>query len=791
MKFKVGEQYHGFTLQQAGTVDEINSNVYIFTHDKVNTPLIAIKNEDTNKTFTTSFQTLPTNSRGAAHIIEHSVLSGSKKYPVKDLFDELMKRGLMTFINAMTSSDRTVYPFATRNEKEYFNLMDIYLDVTLNPLLDKNTFLQEGWHYELQGPKDELKFVGVVYNEMKGAYSDPFRLIYMAAYNALLPGSPFSVDSGGDPEKIIDLTYEDFKAFHKRFYHPGNAVIGVYGDAELLKELEHIDQNFLSKFDPAPPATEIINDEKLPGPLDVRINYAVNRNDSLEGKTFITVCTKLCPISDTKLTMAFAILSNILFESDASPLKEAILAAGLGKDLSGFFLDHMPYTSMFSILVGAEKDQTEIFHKCFNDALRSICDDGLNEDLILSELNAVEFSEREKSLKSQRGLNYLQAVTLARFYSIDPFEILKFDELFQSIRKAALEDHYFEHLIREYLLENPETVVVTATPDPNKNDQLAKITRDRLDSFRKNLTAAETDQLVNTTRELLKHQGTPNPPEKLKLLPGLSLSDINDKLNIPVGKVHKIEDIPCITTELFTNSITYLNIGLDVSALPTRLLPYLKLFANIVTEIGTSDRNYITIAKELAKYTGDFSTDFANHIQLSSPTNFHPILWFNVKILRIYIPQALDLISDIFQNVSFHDRQRIRQIVERNYTWTEQSIKKGSTGIPVSRVSSYLSDSGKYQEAVSGITSFFNLRELATNYEQNEEKLLSTFSLMKEILFNRDNLTISLTGAAEDLTAVNPRLPRLIDSFADAVQEDAPREFSKHPLNEAFIIPSE
>ncbi|NOZ08432.1 MAG: peptidase M16 [FCB group bacterium] len=790
MDYTIGQQYHGFMLQQAGYVDEIKSMLYLFTHAKTGTPLIAVKNDDSNKTFTVSFRTLPSDSTGAAHIIEHSVLSGSKKYPVKDLFDELLKMGLMTFLNAMTFSDRTVYPFATRNEKEYFNLMDIYLDVTLNPLLDKNTFLQEGWHYELKTPEDEVKFVGVVYNEMKGAYSDPLRLIYTSAYAALLPGTPFAVDSGGDPEKIVDLSYEDFRAFHERFYHPGNAVIGVYGNADLEDELKRIDEDFLSKFGSGKPSI-LTPARRIDGPSDIRIGYAVNPRDTLEGKTYFALCTKLFPIAEYKKNLAFGIISNILYSSDASPLKAAVLSAGLGKDLTGFFIDNMPSTSMFAVLIGADETDKEKFRECYDEALREICEKGLDKDLVFAELNSVEFSEREKSLKSQRGLNYLQAATAAAFYDLDLFEVLKFDELFKSIRQEALEGRYFEDLIEEYLIGNQQSVFLTAFPDPQKNERLAAAARTRLESFRKSLSPEEVDRIVQTTRDLLKHQETSNPPEKLKLLPSLSISDIPEKVDIRAAQVHKLGEVPCITTEVFTNSITYLNIGLDVSALPTELLPWLKLFSNLVTEIGTADRNYMTIAKELARYTGDFSSDFANHIQLKNPLEFHPIQWFNVKILRSYLPQAMELIADIFKNVSFHDRQRIRQIVERNYTWTEQSIKKGGTGIPLSRVSSYLSENGKYQEAVNGITSFFKLRDLVMHYDEKEEQLLATLSLMKEILFNRDNLTFAVTAEADDIVTINTHLPMLTDSFANNSHEDAPRDFQAHPLNEAFIVPAE
>ena len=517
MTFTAGNSYSGFTLKEHRFIDEISSDVFLFEHDILGCPLMAIKNKDSNKTFSVAFNTVPTDSTGVAHILEHSVLMGSKKYPVKDVFGEIHKGGLMTFLNAMTGSDITYYPFATRNLKEYFNIMDVYCDVVFNPLLDRSTFEQEGWHYHKEDVEGPLQFQGVVYNEMKGAFSDPIRLIFFHIFAGLMPGSTYAHESGGDPKNIPDLSYESFCDFHSQHYHPSNALFFVYGDAPLADELQYLQDNFLAGFPSSGTSCSIIEGEKVTEPVHITDTYAVDSPETSE-KTFLAVGTTVGSVVDREQNAAFQIIANILFNSDGSPLKNAIVSSGLCKDFGGFYISSScTKTFMITYLVGSEAEHKENFLDLYTKTLAEMVDRGLDHDLVLSELNKFEFSFREESSKSQRGLDLIGKAMTALKYDMNPFEGLMAEELIASLRYKALNEQYFEKLIREYLLENNSTATITLIPDPGKLARTRESEEQRLREHARTLSPAEEQQLIKRTQELMKMQQVPNDVQTLSL----------------------------------------------------------------------------------------------------------------------------------------------------------------------------------------------------------------------------------------------------------------------------------
>ncbi|RPH43442.1 MAG: peptidase M16, partial [Desulfobulbaceae bacterium] len=603
MTFTAGNTYSGFTLKKHLFIDEISSDVFLFEHDILGCPLMAIKNKDTNKTFSIAFNTVPTDSTGVAHILEHSVLMGSKKYPVKDVFGEIHKGGLMTFLNAMTGSDITYYPFATRNLKEYFNIMDVYCDVVFNPLLDRSTFEQEGWHYHKEDAAATLQYQGVVYNEMKGAFSDPIRLIFFHIFAGLMPGSTYAHESGGDPKNIPDLSYEEFCDFHSRHYHPSNAMFFLYGDAPLADELHYLQDKFLAAFPSPGSCCSIVEGEKVTAAVHITDTYAVDSPETSE-KTFLAVGTTVGSVTDREQNAAFQIIANILFNSDGSPLKNAIVSSGLCKDFGGFFLSSScTKTFMITYVVGSEAEYKEKFLDLYTKTLTEMVEKGLDHDLVLSELNKFEFSYREESSKSQRGLDLIGKAMTALKYSMDPFESLMAEELIASLRHKALNEKYFEQLIRDYLLENSSTATITLIPDPGKLARTRESEEERLRQYAKALAPTEDQRLIERTQELMKMQQAPNDVQTLALLPQLSLADLSSDIDFHSVKPTQMFGQEVLVSELDTNHISYIDIGLDFSCLPADLLPWLDLFGTIVTEIGTSRLNYMHFAKEIATCT--------------------------------------------------------------------------------------------------------------------------------------------------------------------------------------------
>lgn len=791
--FTVGSVFSGFVLNRKETITEIDSTALLFTHEKLGTPVLAIKNNDPNKTFCVAFQTLPEDSTGVAHILEHSVLMGSRKYPVKDVFGEIHKGGLMTFLNAMTGSDTTFYPFATRNLQEYFNIMDVYCDVVFNPLLLPTTLDQEGWHYHKESHDEPLKFQGVVFNEMKGDFSDPIRAIFHNTFQGLMPGSTYAHESGGDPKVIPDLTYEQFVDFHRRFYHPSNAAIFFYGDADLEEELAFVQDRFLGNYREAAPREKVQLGRTISEPVVVNDTYGIQKGMDPTGKTFLAVGSAVGTILDRERNTAFQIIAQILYNSDASPLKNAILEAGLCKDFGGLFLANSCFnTIMMTYLIGSEAHHLDTFWDVYRKTLSDMVLTGLDRDLILSELNKYEFSVRADMTKAQRGLDLIGKALPALQHGIDPFDDLRIDEMFRQIRTGALEQGYFEQLIQEHLLDNPATVEIILSPDPLKIERADQEEKKRLKAYEDSLDDEGREQLIHRTRELIKLQNTPNDGPTLALLPQLRTSDLPPRPPYHQVQTGTISDTEFLVSDLPTNGIAYIDFGFDCSVVGADLLPYLDIFATIVTEIGTDTRDYMQFAKELGIYTGGFSNSFNTYMHLSqAQTTCRPVLWFHLKSLRTYLDPALDLVEEVFSRVSFTNRRRIKEIVLREFAWAEHAVQSEGYNLAASSVFTHLSLAGRYTEYVNGATSYLQLKNLALNYDDHEESFLAALHKLRDLLFRRQGLLISMTGGGKDIDAFQQRAVPLLDALADRTVPPVQPDFHLPARNQGLCTSAE
>jgi presequence protease len=791
MIFTPGSTYSGFTLKTHKFIQEIESDVYVFEHALLKCPLLAIKNSDTNKTFSAAFNTIPTDSTGVAHILEHSVLMGSKKYPVKDVFGEINKGGLTTFLNAMTGADITYYPFATRNLKEYFNIMDVYCDVVFNPLLARSTFEQEGWHYHQESVDDPLKFQGVVYNEMKGAFSDPIRFLFHHIFGGLMPGSTYAHESGGDPKNIPDLSYEQFCDFHKRHYHPSNGFFFVYGDAPLEDELGFLQQRFFSTFDKPVPQAVIEKGEFPSEPVFITDSYAVDSTD-IKNKTFLAVGTNVSTVNQREENSAFQIIANILFNSDGSPLKNAIVSSGLCKDFGGFYMANSSYrTLMITYLVGSEAKHRDSFLGLYRSSLLKMVTDGLDRDLVLSELNKFEFSFREEASKPQRGLDLIGKAMAGFKYDTDPIAHLMNEKLIQTLRHKALNNGYFEELIKKSLLDNPSTVTVTLVPEPEKQLKNQAEEQQRLAAYDATVSEQGKKQRIDRTKELMQEQQVPNSIETLSLLPQLNLSDLSTKVNFHTVQPTEMFGQQVLVSELTTNHISYIDVGFDISCLPPDLLPLLDLFGTIVTEIGTKRLNYQQFAKEIATCTGSFSHSLTSYTKRQEPAVSRPLFWLHLKCLPDFLEQALQLLAEIFSSVSFSERSRIREIVGREFAWAEHAVQSEGYSLPATRVFAHLSLGGRYNELFNGVTSYLATKNLALNYESKEEQFLATLKNISSLLFNRNNLLLAVTADSQELGHLAKSGSCLIDALADTpvINHSLPEiQLADH---EAFITAAE
>ena len=791
MEYHTGQEYNQFILKKQEFVEEINSQVYLFEHAKLGCPLFAIKNDDINKTFSVAFNTIPTDSTGVAHILEHSVLMGSEKYPVKDVFGEINKGGLMTFLNAMTGSDITCYPFATRNIKEYFNIMDVYCDVVFKPLLTRETFEQEGWHYHQETEDGELQYQGVVYNEMKGAFSDPIRHIFFNIYKGLMPGSTYAHESGGDPQKIPDLSYEQFRQFHQKHYHASNGIFFVYGNAPLEDELQYLEEKLAAHFPEKGVRAEVVQGDDIDQPQLINETYASDSEDTSE-KTFIAVATNVARVNEREKNCAFQIIANILYNSDGSPLKNRIMSSGLCKDFGGLYLCGSSYkTVMISYLVGSEPEKREEFEALYKTALTEMVENGLDHDLVLSELNKYEFGFREDSSKAQRGLDLIGKAMSALKYGMDPFASMRNEEMLKDIRYKALEEKYFEQLIGDHLIDNPATVTICLTPDPNKQEEMQKQEQQKLQSYDATLSNEEKAARVARTQELMRQQLEPNSVETLSLLPNLHLSDLTTDIEYHQVTPELVEGRKLLVNTLDTNHISYIDVGFDFSVLPAQLLPYLDIFGTIITELGTEKLNYMEFAKEIATITGGFSCSLNTYGNLDRSKPLLPMFWLHLKCLPHYLERAIELVTSLIAKPTFADRSRIREIVGREYAWADHGAQSEGYSLATARVASHLSPAGLYREYYSGITTYRQHRELALNYEAKEEDFLAALSQIAALLFNRNNMYLSITANEKEVTAFRDISSSLITSLDAKEVEKAAMPEQTFPDNEAFITSAE
>ncbi len=790
MTFIPHNTYSSFCLKQHKQIAEIGSDVFLFEHERLGCPLLAIKNGDSNKTFAIAFNTIPTDSTGVAHILEHSVLMGSKKYPVKDVFGEINKGGLMTFLNAMTGSDITYYPFATRNLKEYFNLMDVYCDVVFNPLLENRTFEQEGYHFHQETADSPLQLQGVVYNEMKGAFSDPIRLMFHHIFNGLMPESTYSHESGGDPKNIPDLSYEEFCTFHQEHYHPSNSIIFLYGDAPLEEELHFLENNFLNRFQEKGRKAEIKTGKETKKLSYIEDSYGVESPET-NGKTFLAVGSSVSTVLNREENIAFQVIANILFNSDASPLKNAIVSKGLCKDFGGFYLADSSFkTFMITYLVGSDPEKRDTFWSLYIKTLRNMVTEGLDHDLLLSELNKQEFSLRERAGKSQRGLDLIGKAMPSLKYGTDPLESMELEEIIQTIRQKALEEKYFEKLIDHYLLDNPATVVITLKPDTEKLLETREKEQQLVDSYAAALNDSGKQLLVERTQQLMENQLAANSVESLSLLPQLSLSDLEPEIAVHTAQLVDMFGQKIILSELPTKRITYLDIGFDYSCVPSRLLPMLNLFATIVTEIGTSKLDFMTLAKEIATCSGGFSHSVNNYTRLDCD-DVKPILWFHIKYLPEYQQQVITLLAQVFSDLSLDDRLHIKEIVARECAWSEHSAQSEGYNLATARAFAHLSQAGAYNEMVSGITAYQAEQQLARDYDQLEDSFLQGLQELADCLFNRENLTLGITGCQDEINTFSGLGKAIVDALGDRPLEKETLLLPEPARHEAYITSAE
>lgn len=788
-QFKTGEKYHGFTLTEKKFVEEVNAECLLFTHDKSGARLLKVANDDHNKLFNIAFKTAPENDYGTPHIMEHSVLNGSKNFPVKSPFDVLMQGSLNTFLNAMTGSDITTYPVASMNDKDYFNLMHVYLDAVFNPQIysDPKILQQEGWHYELNSKDEPLIYKGVVYNEMKGAYSSPEVELDYQINKILFPDNTYGVSSGGYPTEIPKLTYEYFLNFHKKYYHPSNSYILLYGNADLNQELEFIDREYLSKYDVSPDKVEIPLQKPFDALKDVEKTYAVPEGSPVENQTFLSLSFVAGQSTDRALCMTFDVLTEALVNHESAPIRIALQEAGIGRDVRATFNEAQQ--NVFQITVqNANPEDKDRFREIVFSVLKKVSEEGLDKTMIEGILNRMEFRLKEGD-SAQKGLMCIMMTYQSWFFANDPFIGLEFNKPLAEVKKA-LQTNLLETTIKSHLISNPHALLMVLKPESGLQAKIDLATTEKLKAYKAGLSDEELNKLVAQTKELIEYQQSEDSPEALATIPMLELADIGKEIEWYAVTEKTVADAPVLHFDEFTNDIIYSNLYFDVRVLPQELIPYAKLLSTLLGKLGTEKYSYGELDNALNIYTGGFYALTTSFLENKTDEKLLPKLMVSSKATADKTGKLFELIDEILNKSNFGDTLRLKELITREQARVDSDIKNNGLNYAMTRLNSYYLNSGKFNELVNGLEYYRFITGLSVNFNEKAADIRAKLSETARLLFARDNVIAGVTCSEKDYLAFSEGMEKLGASFPkDAVTlKDWKFDFTKK--NEGLLTAS-
>jgi presequence protease len=752
-----------FELIREQHIAEINSLARLYRHRKTGAEVLSLINDDENKTFGITFKTPPEDSTGVAHILEHSVLCGSRNYPVKKPFVELLKGSLHTFLNAMTYPDKTAYPVASQNLQDFYNLVDVYLDAVFFPLITEDTFRQEGWHYELEGGNAPLAFKGVVFNEMKGAYSSPAAVLGKASQQSLYPDTTYGVDSGGDPKAIPDLTYEYFKNFHAKYYHPSNARIVFYGDDDPEERLTILER-VLGQFERIEVEPLVALQPKFTAPRKVIETYAASEDQALKRPGMVTVNWMLDADLDGKTTMALNVLEHALVGTPASPLRKALTDSGLGEGMTGSGLAEHTRQPYFTVgLKGIEEADGDKVEALILSTLEKLAKDGIDEATIEASMNTMEFALRENNTGSfPRGLSLMFRSLRTWLHDGDPLEPLAFEDELSALKaELASGRRLFEDLIQTYLVNNPHRTTVLLKADPALGQREMAEEQARLDAVREKLSPDELKAVEETTRKLKALQEEPDPPEGLAKIPTLGLDDLpRENKPIPIER-ETLEGVTTYTHPLATNGVIYLDLGFDLKAVAGRLLPLLPIFSRALTQTGTSKENFVQLSQRIGRSTGGVGAMRWNSTRRDGRETA-AWLFLRGKAVPDKAEELLAILRDVITDARLDNRERIKQMALEAKAGFESSLAGMGNGIVSMRLRAQFNESDWLSEQASGVTQYFFTKDLIQRIETDWPGVEADLREIRDVLLNRGRMVANVTADAGMIAAFRPQLGALI-----------------------------
>lgn len=789
--------YHNFELIEERTIPEINTHARFFRHQPTGAELLSLENRDENKVFGITLRTPPADSTGIAHIMEHAVLCGSQKYPVREPFVELMKGSLNTFLNAFTFPDKTCYPVASQNLRDFYNLIDVYVDAVFHPLIPDHTLQQEGWHYELDDLDSPLEYKGVVFNEMKGAYSSPDNLLGRYAQQSVFPDNAYRVDSGGDPQQIPNLTYAQFKAFHETLYHPSNARIYFYGDDDPEERLRRMDQ-YLQGYGRLAVDSQVALQTPFSEPRRMLVPY--DAGEEANGKKGMLVLNWLLPDTlDSERTLGLNILAYILIGTSASPLRKALIDSGLGEDLAGGGLDGDLRQMFFSTGLRGVADGTagqpadyDKVEALILSTLTNLVQDGIDPETVAAALNTVEFRLRENNTGSfPQGLLLMLRSLTTWLYEGNPLAPLAFAAPLEAIKKRlARGERYFEDLLATYFLGNTHRTLVILQPQAGLRERQEAEERAKLDALRASLSPHELEAIVANTRALKLRQETPDSPQALATIPSLSLDDLErtNKL-IPLELLQQART-PVLYHDLFTNGILYLDLGLNLHCLPLEYLPYAALFGRLLLEMGAADDDFVRLSQRIGRTTGGIHPSYYITTRQGSA---QAVTWLFLrsKATLDHTPDLLGILQDVLISPNLDNPERFRQIVLEEKADLEAALAPAGHRFASTRLRSFFNEAGWVDEQMGGVSQLYFLRDLVNKLDSGHwPAILQVLESIRSLLLNREQMIANVTVDQANWSRFQPELADFLASLPRT--DSAPRnwQFTPPDLDQGLAIPA-
>ena len=775
-------------------VEDVQSDGFILRHKKSGARIAILSNNDDNKVFYIGFRTPPEDETGVPHIIEHTTLCGSKKFPVKDPFIELAKGSLNTFLNAMTYPDKTVYPVASCNDQDFKNLMDVYLDAVFNPNITKyeEIFKQEGWHYELTGKDDELKINGVVYNEMKGAYSSPDEVLSSQIYRSLFPDNTYSKDSGGNPEYIPKLTYEAYLDFYHKYYHPSNSYIYLYGDMDVVERLEWLDKEYLSLYDYKKVNSEINKQPAFDEIKNVEAQYSITMDDSQENKTYLSYNRVVGDSLDEMLYQAFDVLDYALVSSPGAPVKQALIDAGIGDDVYGSY-DAGILQPVFSFVAkNANASQADEFESIIENTLKEVVKTGINKEALLAGINSSEFKFREADFgQFPKGLLFgLNCLDSWLFDDMKPFIHLECLGTFAKLRKAVDTD-YFEKLIQEYLLDNTHGSSVTVKPKRGLGNEREEVLAKELSDYKASLSDEEIKKLIEDTEHLKKYQEEPSSDEDLRKLPMLTRADMK-KNAMPFSNIEdELLDVKVVRHDIESNGIDYISFLFDAGDFAQSELGYLGFFTNALGLVSTEKYSYTDLANATNIYTGGISTGTASHPDIKDRNNFVFKFEVKLKVLEKNLDKALELMEQMLLSSDFTDTKRLGELVAQIKARLQANLSSSGHLVAAMRSMSSFSRYALYQDELKGVAFYRSICCIEKELSESPKSVSDKLAAIAKKLFARNRMLISFTGNNEAYGNAKPSLEKVIAGFDKMSAIGNQAEVHFNTAKEAFIDASQ